>query len=267
MLVKEGFARHPKVIKLTGQHIGTKMIYKNIHTKKRISAFLFLIFIFTFCLTGCNKTEPPKLALSEDNWYYGEVTPDQMPSHNFTIKNKGGEKLVIESVYSSCPCVILELPEKEILPGEEVLLMTTFDPTGYEGEVSKMITIKSNDQENPEKIIKTTITVQRVPNPDIKLSEQNFDLRNLSQEVKPSIDFTIFNKGDADLIIKEVVSEELFSHNIKIPLTIAPGEQFQVELSIDSSQLNEGEFRKAVRIMTNDPQNSALFLRIQGNVE
>ncbi|MFO7814365.1 MAG: DUF1573 domain-containing protein [Halanaerobiales bacterium] len=243
------------------------MIYKNTHTKKRISAFLFLIFIFIIFLTGCNKTDPPKLVLSEDNWYYGEVTPDQRPSHDFTIKNEGGEKLIIESVYSSCPCVILELPEKEILPGEKVSLMTTFDPTGYEGEVSKAVTIKSNDPENLEKTIKTTITVQRVPNPDIELSEQKFDLGNFSREEKTSIKFTIFNTGDADLIIKEVVSEEIFNHNIKIPLTIAPREQFQVELSVDSSQLKKGEFRKAVRIMTNDPQNPALFLRIQGNIE
>ncbi|MFW6148456.1 MAG: DUF1573 domain-containing protein [Atribacterota bacterium] len=237
-----------------------------IDCKKRVLFFLIL-FIFTLLLLGCNKTEPPKLALSEDNWYYGEVTPDQMPSHDFTIKNEGGEKLVIESVYSSCPCVILELPEKEILPGEETSLMTIFDPTGYEGEVSKAVTIKSNDPENPEKIIEATITVQRIPNPDIEISEQNFNLGNLSRKEKPSIDFTIFNTGDADLIIKEIVSEELFSHNIKIPLTIAPEEQFQVELYIDSSQLKEGEFRKAVRIMTNDPQNPRLFLRIQGNIE
>ena len=243
------------------------MVYNNSHTKKRISAFLFLVFIFTIFLTGCNKTEPPKLVLSEDNWHYGEVTPDQRPSHDFTIKNEGGEKLVIESVYSSCPCVIFELPEKEILPGEKISLMTTFDPTGYEGEVSKVVTIKSNDPENPEKTIKITIAVQRVPNPDIELSEQKFDLGNLTPKEKISIDFTIFNSGDADLIIKEVVSEEIFSHNIEIPSTVAPGEQFQVELSVDSSQLKEGEFRKAVRIMTNDPQNPALFLRIQGNVE
>lgn len=83
---------------------------------KKGALFSLFLFIFTLLLSGCNKTEPPKLVLSEDNWHYGKVTPGQNPSHNFTIKNEGGEKLVIESVYSSCPCVILELPEKEILP-------------------------------------------------------------------------------------------------------------------------------------------------------
>lgn len=243
------------------------MIYKNSNTKKRVTIFLFLILLFTVFLTGCNNTEPPKLILSEESWHYGEVTPDKRPTHDFTIKNEGGEKLIIESVYSSCPCVLIELSEKEIQPGEEVLLKTIFDPTGYEGDVSKNITIKSNDPQNPEKIIKAEITVLRVPNPDIELSEQTFDLGNIAKEEIPSIDFTIFNTGDADLIIEEIVLEELFSHNLEIPLTIPPDQQFQGQIVVDTMQLKEGEFRKAVRIMTNDPQNPGVFLRIQGNIE
>jgi hypothetical protein len=243
------------------------MIYKNSNTKKRLSAFLFLILIFTIFITGCDKTEPPKLKLSEERWHYGEVTPDGRPAHDFTIKNEGGEKLVIESVYSSCPCVLIELSGKEIQPGEKVFLKTIFDPTGYEGEVSKNITIKSNDPQNPEKIIKAEITVLRVPNPDIELSEQTFNLGDIKKGERPSVNFTISNTGDSDLIIEEIVSEKLFSHNLEIPLTITPDKQFEGQIVINTEQLKEGEFRKAVRIMTNDPQNPGVFLRIQGNIE
>jgi len=228
-----------------------------------VMAIMFLI----ICLAGCSKPEPPSLNLSEDSWHYGEVTPDERPTHDFTIKNEGGEKLIIESVYSSCPCIILDLPEKEIPPGEEALLETTFDPTGYEGEVTKLLTIKSNDPKNSEKTIKATITVLRVPNPDIEISQQTFDLGTFNPEERPTIQFTISNSGDADLVIEEIVSEKLFSHNLEIPLTISPNEHFQAEVYIDSNQLKAGEFRKAVRIMTNDPQNMRVFIRIMGNIE
>lgn len=228
-----------------------------------IMATILMLFLFN----GCNKPEPPNLVLSEDNWYYGEVTPDERPTHDFIIKNEGGEKLVIESVYSSCPCVILDLTEKEIPAGEEALLKTTFDPTGYEGKVTKILTIKSNDLENPEKKMEATITVLRVPNPDIELSEQTFDLGTFSREETPTIQFIISNSGDADLVIEEIVSEELFSHNLEIPLAISPGEQFQAEVLIDGNQLKEGDFRKAIRIMTNDPQNMRVFIRIMGSME
>jgi len=84
------------------------------------------------------------------------------------------------------------------------LLKTILDPTGYEGEVSKIVTIKSNDPENPEKKIETTITVLRVPNPDIELSEQTFDLGTISRGDTPVIKFGISNTGDADLVIEEI---------------------------------------------------------------
>jgi len=235
--------------------------------KIRICTIIIVILLILFLLNGCSKPEPPKLTLSEDSWHYGEVTPDQRPAHDFVLKNEGGGKIIIDSVYSSCPCVILDLTEKEIPPGEEVLLKTIFDPTGYEGEVSKIVTIKTNDPENPEKRIDATITVLRVPNPDIELSEQTFDLGLISLGEIQKIQFTISNTGDADLIIEEIVSEDIFTHNLPIPLTIPPEEQFEAEVYMKTNQSKEGEFRKAIRIMTNDPQNARVFIRIMGKIE
>ena len=237
--------------------------------QRKLRVFIILIAILPifFLLNGCSKPDPPKLTLSENSWHYGEVTPDQRPTHDFTLKNEGEEILVIESVYPSCPCVIVELTKKEIPAGKEALLETTFDPTGYEGSIAKYITIKSNDPENPVKKIETTITILHVPNPDIELSEQTFNLGTISREDTPVIKFNISNTGDAELIIEKIVTEELFNHNMETPLTIAPGEQFEAEVYLDSQQLKEGEFRKAIRIMTNDPQNSLIFLRFLGNIK
>ena len=238
---------------------------KQIKQKTLIIGTSILLILFLF--SGCSNPEPPKLVLSEDSWYYGKVTPDQRPTHDFIIKNEGEEKLVIEAAYPSCPCIILDLNEKEILPGEEALLKTTFDPTGYEGKVSKLLTVKSNDPENPEQRIEATITVLRVPNPDIELSEQIFDLGTVSRKDISRIQFIIYNRGDADLIIEEILAEDLFSYNLVTPLRISPGDQFQAELYMEVNQLKEGEFRKAIRILTNDPQNLILFLRFMGNLK
>ena len=225
---------------------------------------VFAICILLFYLAGCSKTKQPRLAVSEESWYYGEVMPDQIASHQFTLKNEGEDKLIIESVYSSCACVSLELGEKEIPAGGETQLITIFDPYGYEGDVSKYLTIKSNDPEHPEKKIDLTINVTRVPNPDIKLSQQTFVLGNISGQEQSVLQFTITNTGDADLVIEDIVVEDIFSHNLKLPLTMSPGKHYQAEVYLSTSQLKEGEFRKAVRIMTNDPQNPMVFLRISG---
>jgi len=231
--------------------------------KQRIITVL-AVFLLILFLAGCSKPKEPRLLLSEESWHYGEVTPDQIVVHLFTLKNEGEEKLIIESVYSSCSCVTVELADKEIAAGKETKLKAIFDPSGYEGEVTKQIIIKSNDPENLEKRIDLTIIVQRVPNPDIELSQQNFDLGRLTRDTHPVLQFDISNTGDANLVIEEVISEEFFSHNLPLPLTIPPGDQFQAKVYLDTSQLKEGEFRKAIHIVTNDPQNSRIFLRISG---
>lgn len=231
--------------------------------KKKMVAIFFACLLLIF-ISACTKTKNPKLVVSEESWYYGEVPPDKIVSHQFTIKNEGDNKLIIESVYSSCACVSLELAEKEIPAGGETRLNTIFDPYGYEGYVTRYLTIKSNDPDCPEKRIDLTITVLRVPNPDIEISQQTFNLGNIYGEEPVVLPFTIINSGDADLIIEDIVSEDIFSHTLHLPLIVAPGEQYQAEIYLNVSLLKEGDFRKAIRIMTNDPQNPILFLRISG---
>ena len=158
--------------------------------KIRISILLIAIKSILFLFNGCSNPEPPKITLSEDSWHYGEVTLDERPTHDFIIKNEGGNKLIIESVYSSFPGVSLDLTGKEIPSEEEVLLKTIFDPTGYKGEVTKILIIKSNDLENPKTKIEAKINVLRVPNPDIVLSEQAFDLGNF--QPGRNSDYSIF---------------------------------------------------------------------------
>ena len=77
----------------------------------RIIMSIIILFLM-FYLSGWNKTESSKLALSEESWYYGEVTLDWRPTRDVTITNEREEKLVIESAYFSCPWVILELSEE-----------------------------------------------------------------------------------------------------------------------------------------------------------
>ncbi len=224
------------------------------------------MYIFIFFI-GCSKPRHPKLTLSEDSWYYGEVRPDEITSHLFVLKNEGENKLIIESVYSSCACISLELDEKEIPPGEETFLKTIFDPYGYEDYIEKTITIKSNDPEQSERKVDLSITVLRIPHPEIGISQQTFDLGmidNLSE--LSTLQFTITNAGDMDLIIEDIVTEEIFSHNLDLPLILAPGEQHLSEVYLDTSQMKEGVFRKAIRIMTNDPYNPMVFLRITGTI-
>ncbi|MCK4308422.1 MAG: DUF1573 domain-containing protein [Candidatus Atribacteria bacterium] len=93
----------------------------------------------------------PQISLSEEKCDFGKIKEDERPVHIFTIKNTGGEELIISRVRASCGCTATMLSSDHILLGKSAELKTTFIPTGYEGLVGK-VTLE-NSGENLIKII------------------------------------------------------------------------------------------------------------------
>jgi len=71
---------------------------------------------------------PPQISLSEEEWDFGKVKEDERPIHIFTIKNVGGEELIINRVRAACGCTATMLSSDHILPGKSAELKTTFNP-------------------------------------------------------------------------------------------------------------------------------------------
>lgn len=61
--------------------------------------------------------QPPKLSLSEEEWDFSMVKPNDKPAHIFMVKNEGDEDLIIERVRVSCGCVKTYISTKLIEPG------------------------------------------------------------------------------------------------------------------------------------------------------
>ncbi|GAI57981.1 unnamed protein product, partial [marine sediment metagenome] len=67
----------------------------------------------------------PQISLSEEEWDFGKIKEDERPVHIFTIKNLGGEELIINRVRASCGCTATMLTSDHILPGKSAELKTT----------------------------------------------------------------------------------------------------------------------------------------------
>ena len=237
---------------------------------------IFLIFIIIIIIVGSflifssiqnRPLKPPKLLISETEWDYGMVKPNDSPTHIFTVKNEGDEELIIETVRVSCGCVQASISTKNIKPGKSAELKATFNTAGYEGKVNKDFYIKSNDPLEPEKRISLRIEVQHQPKPIISFSETEWNLGLISQGDTPTFPFIIENKGDTDLIITKVDTYEHIKHNVIIPLRIPPTEIYEAALTYDSNDHELGEVREAVRIYSNDPNREGISLRIGGYIK
>jgi hypothetical protein len=215
-----------------------------------------------------NKPQtPPKMVLSETEWDFGVVKPNEKPSKIITIKNEGDEDLLIERARASCGCVKVSLSTKRIKSGKSAELTITFDTTGYDGKVKKDIFITSNDFQEPEKRMSVSVEVEHQPNPIFNLSPTEWNLSLLSQGDKPSLSMMIENIGDKDLVIDKLEVYKHMSYNVTLPLTILPQGKQEIILTYDSTGHELGEVREAIRIFSNDPKKVAISFIIRGYIK
>lgn len=237
---------------------------------KIIFALIGIILIGAFLIYYNIQSKAPRfpqISLSEEEWDFGKIKEDERPVHIFTIKNTGGEELIINRVRASCGCTATMLTSDHILPGKSAELKTTFIPTGYEGLVKKDIYIESNDPQLPKAKVTVIVEVEPIPSPKAFISNSQWDLGLISKGDTPTFTFIIENKGDLDLIIEKIDISEYIHYDITIPLNLSPGEKKEIIFTYDSTQHELGEIRESVRIYCNDPKRKALSLRINGYIK
>ena len=241
--------------------------------KKNIIYFIIIVIII---ITGSiiifdnllNKAvRPPQILISEEEWDFGKVKPGTQPHHKFIITNKGTEDLIIERVWASCGCVQASISSKRILPGKSADLQAIFNTAGYIGILEKIIYIKSNDAEEPEKKIKVKVDIERQSKPKINTPTTEWNIGLISQGDILNLSFIIENQGDADLIIDKIDTYEHIQYNNALPLKILPKEKFELIFVYNSTNHKLGDVREAIRIYCNDPTTESFVIRIPGYIK
>ena len=101
----------------------------------------------------------PKLTCAEPTHSFGEVDEDQKVEHEFIIKNEGDAPLENISTKTSCGCTVAKLDKTTLAPGEETKIAATLSVKGRQGELSKTITVSSNDPVTPNFVLTLTGSV------------------------------------------------------------------------------------------------------------
>jgi len=140
----------------------------------------------------------PSIYFPEDSWDFGEITPDELPTHIFKFKNIGDEVLIIKGTkvsYESCIDPLIST--KELNPGEEGELKITVNSLDMIGRFTKRIYVESNDPVNP----RAAVTVSGF------IKEKNESVVQIRPQPQPQTPFRIgmsyFGKGEYDKAIIE----------------------------------------------------------------
>ena len=108
-----------------------------------------------------SAADAPRIAVEPPSFDFGKTLPQKAVSREFSIRNFGGQDLVIDSVTTSCGCTaaLLDPAKKVVKAGGSAPLRVTLTTPAGPGRISKSVLVKSNDPEHGTFEIKLLATV------------------------------------------------------------------------------------------------------------
>lgn len=112
-------------------------------------------------LSKSELANAPIIKVSSTNVNFGELKQGGLKTQTVTITNKGNSNLEIRNIHSGCYCFRGEVETKVIAPGETITLTLIFDSVGQKvGQMSRGITLYTNDPKNPELLVYGVIDIK-----------------------------------------------------------------------------------------------------------
>ena len=99
------------------------------------------------------NTNSPNLSMNIKEVDFGEVVEGEVKSTQLSMLNKGNSDLIISDVKVSCDCTVASLSTKNLSPNEVGFLNIQFDSKGRFGEITRTVTLYTNEKNNPEETI------------------------------------------------------------------------------------------------------------------
>ncbi len=182
---------------------------KNNAGKKKITFSLIMGIAFSLLFILIAQTLPshsdraialagsgPSIYFLEDSWDFGEITPDELPTHTFKFKNIGDEVLIIKGTRVSCEsCIDPIISTGELNPGEVGELKITVNSLDMIGRFTKRIYVESNDPVNPRAVITVSGFIKEKNEPTAQIQPQ--------PQAPFRVGITYFGKGEYDKAIIE----------------------------------------------------------------
>ncbi len=117
----------------------------------------------------CNIIEPvvkenksgARIYFEETQHDFGKVKEGTKVEYTFKFENKGTEPLVVKDVKTSCGCTAAVVSSNTLKPGEVGSLKVGFDTKNRVGRNSKSVTIVSNDDREPNRVLMIYAEVQK----------------------------------------------------------------------------------------------------------
>ncbi len=99
------------------------------------------------------KSDQPSIKLSKYNHNFGNIKEGQIYDAIVKVTNSGSGNLEIKNIKSSCGCTAVLMDDKILSPNETSELKVEFNSKNLSGQITRTITLFSNDPKNPTSLL------------------------------------------------------------------------------------------------------------------
>ena len=224
----------------------------------------YLLKILLLCVVIFNTNtaqSQPKIKIINPNIDFGVVSyARKSTSTKINIMNEGTDTLVMTNVKSECGCLVAEITNNKVAPGETTHLVATLNLTNLSGKVTKTITVTSNDTTTGRLIVTLNATIDRPFEHTPKYI--TFDKVIVGEPITTTI--TLKNISDNDAIIKNVsFTRDGFFCDLKENDVLKKKESIEINVTATANQ--KGSIRAELLIELFHPVEKSITLLIYGN--
>ncbi len=241
-----------------------------------------LLFVLFFSLAAAAQAIGPVVTIPQINYDYSHVPQDSTFEHTYMIYNGGGGVLKLGAVKTSCKCITASIDKNTLTPTDSARLMVTYTNTGKSSGIDNFVSIRTNDDNNPDvriyitrKVPTNAPTLSSMPidtlggttnAPVIYFPNTQHNFGVMKQGDIVSYTFKYFNKGNSVLHIRDIqTSCGCTAAAVKAKDT-APGKEGEIRVQFDSTG-KIGKLVRQITVMSNDPKNTFEQLKIYADVQ
>ena len=205
-----------------------------------------------------SNDQHPMIFFENPNFNFGKVFKGQNIENIYKFENRGNDVLKINKVKTSCGCTAAILTNKIVLPGKTGEIKATFKTGSYRGNVTKSITVISNDPNSPK--YKLTLTGEIKEDIIITPKNVNFGSIYIGGEIDKMV--KVKSITESNLNIKKISSSKPFV-NVSIAEKDKEGYTIKVALK-DNHKI--GRFGGVIYLETNSPRQPKVKIPFFGEI-
>jgi len=205
-----------------------------------------------------DSVQGPAIFFEKPDFNFGQIFKGQKIEHIYEFENRGKDILDIRKVKTSCGCTAAILTNKTIAPGKTGAIKATFNSGKLSGNVTKSISVLSNDPERPR--YKLTISGKIIE--DVSIKPRNIDFGSVLLGEKTNKTVTIKSQTTPDFKIKKIRPSKQF---INASIVEEKNGEYVIEVTLENDP-GIGRFSGGLYLETNSQRQEKVTVPFFGEI-